>query len=639
MSRTSTAALIFSVFVPALLPALSYAQEQRIKVTKLDLQGVERVDAGEVRRALATRQSSWIPWGADYYFNRQQFEADLKRIEAFYAERGFPDAKVSSFDLDLNEAQDEMAITIVIDEGEPIIVEEVRFTGFEVLPAGHDRRLKADAPVPPGKPRDRAAIQMTRERALDELRDHGYAYAQVRVTESPGSADRRTVVTYEATPGAVAYFGPIEIVGNISVSDDVIRRHLLFRPGERFRLGLVQESQRRLYGLELFDFVNVERVESRDGRAAPPAEVPIRITVTEGDHRKLSFGVGWGTEEKARVDASWRHVNFFGGARTAGVEGRWSKLDRGVRVNFQQPYFFSPRVVVNVSGEAWRSDEPVYRLDTTGARVTFQRRFSSGGPRSTSSLVSTLSVGLLHHYEDYSISNEALQDLSFRPTLIALRLDPRTGTGGGLLSALDVEYSRNTTGNLIDAKKGYVASAQYEEAGKWLGGDFEYRELSLEGRHYLSVFDRLVFANRLRVSTIIGPDEIERAVPFFKRYFLGGSSSLRGWGRFQVSPLSGSGLPLGGHSMLEASSEVRVSVWRSLSAVLFVDAGNVWSDQWTIQPGDLLVDAGPGLRYNTPIGPIRFDIGYQITRLEGLLIDGEPEKRRFRMHFSIGQAF
>jgi outer membrane protein assembly complex protein YaeT len=636
MSRTSAAALTF-LLLSAFPSDTSYAQEQRIKVTNFDLRGVRRVDAGELRQALATQESSWIPWGADHYFNRRQFEADLRRIEVFYSDRGFPDANVASFDLDLNETQDGMAITVLVDEGEPIVVEDVRFVGLDVLPLRDANRLKTEAPLKSGRPRDRAALQMTRERTLDELRDHGYPYAQVRISETPGSAARRTIVTYAAEPGTVAYFGPIEISGNSSVSDDVIRRHLMFRPGERFRLGLIQESQRRLYGLELFEFVNVDRVEAENGGA--PAEVPIRITVTEGDHRKLNFGVGYGTEEKARVEATWRHVNFFGGARTAGVEARWSSLDRGVRVNLQQPYFFSPRALVNASGEAWFTSEPAYDLETRGARLTFQRRFSSGGPRSTSALVSTLSVGLIHHYEDYTISNEALQDLSFRDTLIALGLDPRTGSGGGLLSAVDIDYTRNTTGNLLDAKRGYVASAHYEEAGRWLRGDFEYREFSLEGRHYVTVFDRFVLANRLHVATITGPDDIGTTVPFFKRYFLGGSSSLRGWGRFEVAPLSGSGLPIGGHSMLEVSSEARVPVWGNLSAVFFVDAGNVWADQWHIDPGDLLMNVGPGLRYNTPIGPVRFDIGYQLTRLEGLLIEGEPEKRRFRMHFSIGQAF
>jgi outer membrane translocation and assembly module TamA len=128
-------------------------------------------------------------------------------------------------------------------------------------------------------------------------------------------------------------------------------------------------------------------------------------------------------------------------------------------------------------------------------------------------------------------------------------------------------------------------------------------------------------------------------VPFFKRYFLGGSTSLRGWGRFDVAPLSGSGLPLGGFSMMELASEVRVPIWRALGGVAFVEAGNAWERSWDFNFDDLRADVGVGLRYLTPIGPVRFDFGYQLTPIEGLLVNGVPEKNRFRVHFSIGQAF
>jgi outer membrane protein assembly complex protein YaeT len=639
MWRTWTSAVAAALIITA-PPAFAQKQndalgDARVEVTRFDIEGVESVDEGQLRRALATRASSWIPWADKRYFNRRQFEADLKRIEIFYADRGFPDAKVASFDLQLDDRQQKVAIALTVDEGEPIVVEAVEFSGFDTLPSEHVDRLKAGMPLREGAPRDRAAVQMTRERALDEFRDHGYPGAQVRVQERAGVAPRTVVVAYHALPGNISYFGPIEIQGNTSVSDDVIRRRLVFRPGRLYRLSQMQESQRRLYGLELFEFVNVEALD----RGPDTAEVPTRVTVTEGKHRRLNWGIGYGSEEKVRSEVNWRHVNFFGGARTAGVQARWSALDRGVRLNFQQPSFFSPRTVLHLSAEAWHAAEPVYTLDTTGTRLTLQRRLGYGGPRATSRAVTTLSAGLIHQYEWFSIANEALEDLSFRPTLIALGLDPRTGTGRGLLSALDLDFTRNTTGNLLDARRGYVLSLHYEEAGKWLRGNFDYREVMAEGRHYLSLFNRVVLANRLRVATIAGDGELEGSVPFFKRYFLGGSASLRGWGRFEVSPLSGAGLPLGGHSMLEASTELRVPVFGNFSLVLFGDAGNVWEPDWEVNLGDLRYTIGPGIRYNTPIGPIRFDLGYQVNPIEGLLVGPEPQARRFRMHFSIGQAF
>jgi outer membrane protein insertion porin family len=182
-------------------------------------------------------------------------------------------------------------------------------------------------------------------------------------------------------------------------------------------------------------------------------------------------------------------------------------------------------------------------------------------------------------------------------------------------------------------------NGQVEQAGKWLWGTFNYWSASGEGRHYLSVGRRVVFANRVHLATIDGFGDLEANVPFYKRYFLGGASNLRGWGRFEVSPLSGFGFPIGGHSMLEGSSEVRLPVRGKLGAVAFVDFGNVWSQTAHFGLGDLRYAVGPGLRYATPIGPARFDIGYQVNPIDGLLVNGEPQKRRWRMHFSIGQAF
>jgi len=128
-------------------------------------------------------------------------------------------------------------------------------------------------------------------------------------------------------------------------------------------------------------------------------------------------------------------------------------------------------------------------------------------------------------------------------------------------------------------------------------------------------------------------------VPFSKLYFLGGATSLRGWGRFEVSPVGESGVPLGGNSMLAVMEELRAGLGGNLGAVLFFDAGNVWAQTWGFSLGDLRYDVGPGLRYQTPVGPIRIDLGYQLNPIPGLLVNGSPQARQWRLHFSIGQAF
>ena len=614
-------------------------EEGGVKVASFTFKGNHGVSTSQLKQVLATQGSSKIPWGEKHYFSREQFEADLKRIVAFYTDRGYPDARVTSFDAKLSDDQNSVRITVNIDEGQPVVVEQIRFEGFESVPERRRGRLERTLPLQPNRPLDRALLQASREAALDALRDNGHPYASVRFGELPGSNEHARVIELRADPGVVAHHGEIDISGNQSVSDNVVRRHLTFKPGDLYRVSRLRDSQRQLYSLELFQFANVEPIGTED----KPAIVPTRVTVTEGKHRRVNLSGGYGSEERARAEIDWRHVNFFGGGRTAGIRARYSGIDGGVRLNFTQPYVFSPRYSLGLTGQAWHTTEPAFTLDTQGGRVSLTRQFArAGGPALGRSPAMTFSVTYANEHESYTIFEEALNDPSFRDDLIALGLDPVDGRQAGTLIGFELDITRNTTRNLLDARQGYYAALHLEQAGGWLPGSYDFYSAALDLRQYTSFGRRIVLANRLQIG---GIDGIGRglaadtsSLPFSRRYFLGGSTSLRGWGRLEVSPLSG-GLPIGGLSMLETNSELRVAISRNVSVVAFIDAGNAWERSWQYELDDLRASAGPGLRYRTPIGPVRADFGYQLTRIEGLLVDGEPEKRHWRVHFSIGQAF
>src|SRR4029453_4033778 len=104
------------------------------RVNSVKRNGVKSVKSGHIKSVLATQASSKLPWGQKRYFTRERFEADLKRIAAFYQDRGFPDAKGAAFDVKLNDKQDAVAVTVNVDEGQPVVVEQIEYEGFEVLP-------------------------------------------------------------------------------------------------------------------------------------------------------------------------------------------------------------------------------------------------------------------------------------------------------------------------------------------------------------------------------------------------------------------------------------------------------------------------------------------------------------------------
>ena len=660
--KATRARLLGAIAMVALsFPPAGHAQDKahQITVHRLKFTGAKQVDESQLRSVLATRASSRLPWGRKEQFDRVDFEADLQRIRAFYVDRGFPDAQVTSFDVDLNEAGDRVSLAIHISEGEPIRVTELRFVGFDALSEDDRRALVRRVPLKQGQPFDRAALATSREVAANALREHGYPYPEISAQREPAGQGKDVVISILARPGSRAYFGGTSVEGAQSVGEDVVLRSLVFKPGDLYRLSVLRESQRKLYGLELFEFVNVAPVQDAAGDAngatgagagaraeATPAGqgdqeadaqsedpvsqvVPMKVTVAEAKHKRVRFSVGYGTEEKGRAEGQYRQLNFLGGARSAGVHAKWSALERGVRADIREPYFFSPRWSASLDAQRWTMVEPMYKAINSGGNLSFSYQPGT---------LNTFSITGTSIFQSSRIANEALSDLSLRDELIAIGLDPRTGIQDGLLNAVSFDAQRSTADNPLNATRGYSAQVHVERAMGVLGGDYRYWNLTLDLRHYLKL-GPLVVAARGRSGMLSPAEGLGANIPFAKRYFLGGSTSLRGWGRYEVSPLSGSGLPLGGFSMFEGSLEIRAPLFGKLAGVAFLDAGNVWAGSWDLNFNDLRYSVGPGLRYQTPIGPIRFDFGYQLNPIPGLLIEGKPETRRWRVHFSIGQAF
>ena len=615
-----------TLLIPLVALFLVGCREQGdIKIHKLEFQGVKQVNESALANALQTKRGSRLPWGHKTYFDRRAFEADLERLQAFYRDRGFPDARVSSFDVKLNDKQDEVDVIVRISEGQPTLVAGIDLTGFDVLSPGEQRSLRDSLPLQVKQPLDRQLAVASRDRALNALRDHGYPYAEVDISQQ-GAGGNQVKVAFSATPRTLAHFGAIDIDGEKSVGENIIRRQLTFKEGDVFSRKEMRESQRKLYTMELFQFANIE---SKEDKATELPAVPTQVTVAEGKHRRLTTGIGYGSEEKARATLRWDHLNFLGAARHAGVETKWSSLDRGVRLEYTEPYFLSSHMSLNFEGRGWQAVEPVYSLNSLGGRATLRHQANSQ---------TYWTVSLINEFQRSSISNAGLEDFTIRNNLIALGLDPRTGKTRGTTAAVAFDVNRNTTNNLLDANRGYVLAGHVEQAGKWLWGTYNYWEVTGEARQYTRVARSFVWANRVHFGTIdaLGSSS---SVPFFKRYFLGGATSVRGWGRFEVSPLSGFGLPIGGLSMLEGSTEIRKPLFGKLGGVAFFDVGNVSDQSMKLPTSNLLYAVGPGLRYLTPVGPARIDIGYQLNREPNLRVNGKPEARTWRIHFSIGQAF
>ena len=571
---------------------------ERLEVVALDIEGARAVSESDLQALLKTRKTSRLPWRERAYFDPAVFEADLRRIETFYAERGYPHARAEGV---IDQRPNETRLRIVLHEGEPVRAVQVVFSGFNVLPVDQVEALEDAAALQPGELVATADVEATVRGAVTALWNAGYPDARVEALETVVAPDR-VRIDIRAAPGLQAVFGPIDIEGNLTVEDSLIRRQITYLPGERFEAAALQESQRRLFQLGLFESVDITVVDRENASSG----VATRVTVVERDPTQFTYSFGYGSEEHAYGEAGWRHLNFLGGGRTVSTRGKWSWLDRGAEGTFNQPYLFRSGLAFTASAYVWHFDEAPYESLARGGRAGVNYQVGRN----------TLTSTYVHEFLSVQVPTDAQQT--------------------GLLSALQFGAERHTAVESAGTTQGYAAAARLEHAGAWLPGSFNYLSVSGDGRYYHAIA-RVTLAGRIQYGSIV-PKGPRSDVPFSRRYFLGGADSLRGWGRLEVSPLSAAGLPIGGQSLFATTGEVRVPVLGPVGAVVFADAGKVWEDAWALS-ADLLADGGVGVRYRSPFALLRFDAAYQFTTVRGLRIDDDRRDRRWRIHFGIGHSF
>ena len=284
----------------------------------------------------------------------------------------------------------------------------------------------------------------------------------------------------------------------------------------------------------------------------------------------------------------------------------------------------------------FRSHQLTYDSQTYGGRATLgyhhEARLGEGRPIVRYRYHATY----IHEYLRYGITQAGLEDQSSRLERIALGLDPVTGRGAGTLAGIELGAERNVVDNLTDPHRGLTLAMQLEHAAPWLLGSYRFDELTGDVRSYVPIGSS-VLATRLHAGSVYAGSP--ETVPFSKLYFLGGATSERGWGRFEISPLDQNGFPVGGRTFAEGSVEMRVPISPKITVVGFLDAGDVKLLSGAFRSLTPRVDIGTGLRYSTAIGVVRVDYGHQLNPIPGLVVNGSPETRHWRIHFSIGQAF
>lgn len=499
---------------------------------------------------------------------------------------------------------DEPLAVVIVAEPGPLFT----IGSFEVLDVTPERtkpRVEIDRSalgIDIGDPARAATVIGAEGQIVDQMRQHGHPFAavpyrQIVVDHATGKMD----VALMPEPGPYALFGEIAIEGLEEMDEDFVHSRLGDTPGRPYSPEAIHVMRDDLADLEVFNRIRVDTADALDG----DNRLPVTVTVTERPRRVVGFGADYNTSEGFGGRVYWGHRNLFGQAESLRLQAEVGRvgenapedIDYGLAVRYRIPDFPARKQTFSAELSAGREASDAFRREAIEVLVGIDRQVTetlqvSAGVKTEISEVDDLFTS---------------EPLYFASLPLGLRLD--------------------TTDDLLDPARGYRVALKI----KPYFVDRTFLRTSLAVSTYYDVHDNgdLVLAMRTRLGSVVGEELLN--IPSDKRFFSGGGGSVRGYAFQAIGPRTNEDDPLGGRSLLEFGLEARVRIADKIGLVPFIEAGQVFEDEYPSFGNSLQFGAGLGLRYFTGLGPLRFDLAFPIDKREG---DDD-----FQLYISIGQAF
>ncbi len=687
-----------------LLSGCSTLASGRQAVDSVDVLENAQVNDDEITEKIATAPSPrflgiWDGVAFEYeYFDRFVLQQDLARIERFYRSKGYYDARVRAARVIPTGEQGHVRVEIVVREGPPTTVKTIQPVGLTSVPFEHQAAvLDAIAKGPKiGNRFDETEYEETKDRIRAELLNRGFAWAQVDGRVQVNLFDQSATVAYQVDAGPYFLVRSVTFLGLGNLPKEPIRRVFDVTPGEPFSAKELETGKTALLDLGVLADAQTSWPRGKadaasgipqDKKGRPAVDVVVRCT--PAPLRTIKLGVG--TElDTIRADvhavAGWESRNFLGGLRKFAITakpglvlfptrvGQFDSPDRllpegKLLASLRQPGFVEPRMTGVVRGNA--SIFPVLLQTVTDDVILGYRELKGAVGVERPFLDNHLFVGTFVHGQAYypftyvGVLDEDLRRVFIRYVELSTHLDFRD--------------------NGLHPHEGMFLSNSLQFAGGFLGGSVSDVKVQPELRLYAPVSSTVTFAVRTTVGFLFprdygqalneelrDEDTRDQQLLYFRAFFSGGPSSNRGYpyravgphgpGAFLAPNLSatefrdrcGAGysadacrIPLGGLTLWEASAEVRYPILGPLTGAVFADASDVTREETTFHFEYLHLSTGAGLRYDTPVGPIRLDVGYRVPGMQKVGGELEREERDpgeifgqpIAFSVAVGQAF
>ncbi len=583
------------------------------KIREINIIGNKAFKEKDLLQQFVLQPPGWLTWYTkNDQYSKQKLSGDLETLRSFYLNHGYLEFAIDSTQVSITPDKKDIYITINITEGEKYTVSDVKLGGDLLLP---ESELRALIQLKPGETFSREKLAESTKKITERLGNEGYAFANANAVPELDKAAKRVALTIMIDPGRRVYVRRINISGNNRSRDEVIRREMRQLEGGYYDADKIQKSKLRLDRLGYFTDVEVETP------AVPGTsdQVDVDFKVKEKPTGAITVGAGFSSTEKLILSGSITQDNIFGSGKRVAANLSTSKINRNISLSYTDPYYTVDGVSRGFDIYDRRTDASLlglgyYTTSTIGGGVRF------GYPLTE---VDNLGFGL--GAEATQLGVDATSPLQYQNFVKVF------GSNNTAIPA-NIGWVRDQRDNALTPTKGTLIRANLETGLP--GGTMKYYKLTEQVQWYrpLSSTYTLFLNGEIGAADGFGG----KPLPFYKNYYAGGVTSVRGYDSYSLGPRDSLDSILGGNKRLVGNAEVLFpmpgsGVDRSMRLSVFFDGGQVYGADEKIRLSELRYSAGLAFIWNSPLGPLRLSYGKPLN--------AKPGDKIQHMQFQFGQVF
>ncbi|MGQ9749796.1 outer membrane protein assembly factor BamA [Desulfosoma sp.] len=576
---------------------------KKIYVKHVDFTGNQHFSDRKLRGVMETKSRGLFSWFSDKgVLDREVLDTDLDRVTAFYHDHGFMDARAGSPSVEKKE--DGFHVIIPVVEGERYRVSSIQVQGDFLETT---RNVAEKLELKEKQYFSREKLRKDLDTLTKHLMDAGYAYAEVDPVVTKNAENHTSAVVYQLRKGPMVHIEKITITGNTQTRDNVIRRQIQLAEGDRFSASAMERSQLNLRRIDYF-----EEVDIQSSQGSSPEAMKLNVKVKEKPTGMLSVGGGYSSEDGFFVGGNVLQRNLFGRGQYLALKAHLGSETSRYSLSFTEPWLFDTPLSAGFDIYDWYREYNDFNKDATGGKLRISHPFGTWS----------------RWHLAYVFENAKVSNVDEDAALII-----KDQEGRQIKSSLMASIERDSTDHPFLPTRGSTATVAVEYSIPYLGSDSDFVSVVAGVGRYVPLWWKFLGFAHVKGGYIFELDA-DKPVPIYERFFLGGINSIRAFHWGDVGPKDPkTGDSIGGIKFGQVNVELLFPLAEKIGmrGVLFFDAGNAFDDGEDFRLGDFRTAAGAGVRWNSPMGPLRIEWGYNLDR--------KPGEDSSNWQFSMGAFF